>query len=105
MSDKKIDIVELLEIGPVRCKIDGELRQFTRDIGTADTCHCVPGHKSCGFISELEWRDRLESFDKDEKIAVWDIGTHRFEQIVPEDIEKIIGHGEDEEKSCCCKEK
>jgi len=100
------EVIEILEQGPVRLKLkftNGELRQFTRDMGTADTCHCDEGHKSCGFISELEWTDRLLWWDKDGRIAVWDIGTHEFTNILAEDIDVIIGHGEDEGKpSCCC---
>jgi hypothetical protein len=99
------ELEDLLELGPVRLRVNGELKQFTRDMGTADTCNCHKGEKSCGFISELEWRDALLTWDKDLFVGVWDIGEHKFRNIKADQIEKIIGHGQDEleEKSCCGK--
>lgn len=105
MSNEELE--DLLELGPVRCTVEGVLKQYTRDMGTADTCNCHGEVKSCGFISELEWRDALLSWDLDEKIGVWDIGEHKFLNISTNDIEKIIGHGDeiDSSLSCCSKEK
>jgi len=98
-----IELEDLLELGPIRCRVAGEFKQYTRDMGTADTCNCHAGEKSCGFISELEWRDALLSWDIDGRIGVWDIGEHKFLNIVLEQIEKIIGHGEsDTSKKPCC---
>lgn len=101
MSDKELE--DLLELGPVRCRVGGALRQYTRDMGTADTCNCHEGQKSCGYISELEWRDALLTWDINSRIGVWDIGEHKFLNIIASDVEKIIGHGESdtEIKSCC----
>mgnify|MGYP006919307044 CR=1 FL=1 len=99
------EIIDLLDQGPIRLKLkftNGELMQFTRDMGTADTCHCDTGHKSCGFISELEWTDRLHWWDKDGRIAVWDIGNHKFTNILANEIDKVIGHSEDLTRSTCC---
>ena len=101
---KTEEVIDLLESGPVRLKLKftgGELMQYTRDMGTADTCNCHKGEKSCGFISELEWTHRLHSLDTDERISVWDIGNHVFRTLVVEEIDKIIGHSEDETPSCC----
>ncbi len=102
---KTEEVIDLLEGAPVRLKLkytNGELRQFTRDMGTADTCNCHAGEKSCGFISELEWTEMLHTWDIDGRIGVWDIGTHTFTNILAGDIDKIIGHSEDVDRSSCC---
>ena len=102
---KTEEVIDLLEGAPVRLKLkytNGELRQFTRDMGTADTCNCHAGEKSCGFISELEWTEMLHTWDIDGRIGVWDIGTHTFTNILAGDIDKIIGHSEDVNRSSCC---
>jgi len=97
-------VTGLLDEGPVRLKMkftDGELRQYTRHTETADTCDCKGGIKSCGFIDIDEWETRLKRMDKDGRIAVWDIGNAFFTNILAEDIDKIIGHNQDVERSCC----
>mgnify|MGYP003965293769 CR=1 FL=1 len=105
MSNEELE--DLLELGPVRLRINGEYAQYTRDMGTADTCNCYTGEKQCGFISELEWRDKLLAWDIKDRIAVWDIGTHKFANILASEVDKIIGHGidEPEEESSCCSSK
>jgi hypothetical protein len=105
MSNEELE--DLLELGPVRCTVDGVLKQYTRDAGTADTCNCHKGEKSCGFVSELYWRDMLLSLDTDERIGVWEMQSNLFFTIIPEEIDKIIGHGidEPEEESSCCSSK
>jgi hypothetical protein len=99
-----IELEDLLELGPVRCTVDGVLKQYTRDAGTADTCNCYTGLKQCGFISELDWRDMLLSLDTEERIAVWEMQSNLFFTITAEEIDTIIGHGldEPEEVSSCC---
>jgi len=102
------ELERILENGQVKLRIDGKMEQYTRDLFTADTCNCEPGMKECSFISELDFRDMMKTWDRpdDKRIGVWDIGTHKFTSIQATQVQEIIGGQavEDEESSCCCKE-
>jgi ATP-dependent helicase YprA (DUF1998 family) len=100
------ELIELLEAGPVRCLVDGVLKQYTRNIDTADTCDCLQGEKACGFVDKTEWRNMLVSLDTDERISVWEMQSNLYFTVTPDEIDLIIGHGIDEPEkvsSCCSK--
>jgi len=76
----KKELLKLLDEGPVRCMIDGKLRQLTR----------VAGNQ--------EQKKAYYDLDKGPNIGVWDMGTAQVTAIQNKDVEKVIGHGRDEDK-------
>jgi hypothetical protein len=73
----KKDLLKKLNAGPVRCKINGKLRQFTRMASTKDA------------------KTFITSLDEGANIGVWDMGDAVVTSIQNKDIESIIGIGLD----------
>ena len=73
----KKELLKLLDAGPVRCIIDGKLRQLTRKAATK------------------EQKKAYYDLDKGPNIGVWDMGIADMVAIQNKDIESVIGSGRD----------
>tara|TARA_B110000881_G_scaffold183575_1_gene170834 strand:+ start:367 stop:606 length:240 start_codon:yes stop_codon:yes gene_type:complete len=73
----KKELLKKLSAGPVRCKINGKLRQLTR------------------MSSTKEAKDFITSLDEGANIGVWDMAEAVVTSIQNKDIESIIGSGLD----------
>lgn len=70
----KKELLKLLEAGPVRCKIDGTLRQVTR--------------KAANSAQKAAYK----SLDEGSNIGVWDMGEAKIVSIQNKNL-SVIGHG------------
>ena len=70
-----------LDAGPVRVIIDGKLRQLTRKAANS------------------EQKAAYKALDEGSNIGVWDMGIADVTSITVKDVESMIGHGRDTEKS------
>jgi len=73
----KKELLKKLEAGPVRCKINGKLRQLTR------------------MASTKEAKDFITSLDEGANIGVWDMGDAVVCSIQNKDVKSVIGVGLD----------
>ncbi len=71
----KKELLKHLDAGPVRCKINGELRQLTR--------------KAANSAQKAAYK----SLDEGSNIGVWDMGLAKIVSIQNKEIETVIGQG------------
>ena len=77
----KKELLKHLDAGPVRVIIDGKLRQLTRKAANS------------------EQKAAYKALDEGSNIGVWDMGIADITSITVKDVESVIGHGRDTEKS------
>ena len=70
----KKELLKLLEAGPVRCTIDGQLRQLTRKAANSDQ------------------KAAYKALDEGSNIGVWDMGEAGITSIQNKNL-SVIGHG------------
>lgn len=81
----KKELVDMLNEGPVRCKIDGVLRQLTRNPDNAAMDQDTEDFKLN--------KTAIKAGDSGSNIGVFDLGTAKLTTITKDSIESIIGAG------------
>lgn len=83
----KKELVEMLNTGPVRCKIDGSLRQITRNVEVVNMGN---------DINDVDiTKGNITSLDKSSNIGVYDLGEAKITTITKDSVDSIIGSGLD----------
>ena len=80
---KKAELIKHLKEGVVRAKIDGEIRQFTRNASKT-------GLMEDGDLNVLT-DDKIKAADDGATIGVYELGTGKLTTITNKDMNNIIG--------------